>query len=89
MTADELIARLDDVIRYITVLDLPELSDEARERVVGHLTGAVFVTVAPILADLEMDRIAADVTREFFGGRARHDADPAAAGGDPSADTPA
>lgn len=43
---DEL-ERLDDVIRFIVGVDLPDLSDDERETLIGHLTGAVYVTIEP------------------------------------------
>jgi hypothetical protein len=41
---DRLLERLDATIRFIVDVDLPDLSDEDRERLIGHLTGATFVT---------------------------------------------
>lgn len=43
----ERLERLDGLIRMIVEMDLPNLDDEQRERVVGHLTGAVFVSTGP------------------------------------------
>jgi hypothetical protein len=45
---DRLLERLDTTIRLVVDLDLPDLSDEERERLVGHLTGATFVTATRI-----------------------------------------
>jgi FtsZ-interacting cell division protein YlmF len=40
----ERLEQLDGLIRMIVEMDLPDLDDEQRERVIGHLTGAVFVS---------------------------------------------
>lgn len=42
---DKLIDELDAIIRLVVRLDLPELSDDDRESLIGHLTGAIFVTL--------------------------------------------
>lgn len=46
-TETERLEQLDGLIRMIVEMDLPNLDDEQRERVVGHLTGAVFVSTGP------------------------------------------
>lgn len=45
ITGDELLERLDGVIRHIVEIDLPDLPDDEREVLIGHLTGAVFVSL--------------------------------------------
>jgi hypothetical protein len=42
---DAQLARLDDVIRFVVNVDLPWLAEWEREHLVGHLTGAVFVSL--------------------------------------------
>ena len=42
---DELLDRLEDIIAAIVVLDVPEMPEPERCVLVGHLTGAVYVTV--------------------------------------------
>jgi hypothetical protein len=42
---DRLMNRLESTIDYILRADLPAVSDERRVTLVGHLTGAVIVTV--------------------------------------------
>jgi hypothetical protein len=44
---DALIQRIDGVIRYIVSLEDLDLDEEQAERLIGHLTGAVFVAVTP------------------------------------------
>ena len=44
-TGDELLERLDRTIRLVVEQDLPDLPDADREVLIGHLTGAVFVTL--------------------------------------------
>jgi hypothetical protein len=42
---DKLLDELDSTIRLVIGLDLPGLTEHEREVVVGHLTGAIFVTL--------------------------------------------
>jgi hypothetical protein len=46
MTGEELLERIDRTVRMIVELDQPDLSEDDRETLIGHLTGAVFVTVS-------------------------------------------
>jgi hypothetical protein len=45
VSGDELLERLDRTIRFVVEQDLPWLAAWEREQLVGHLTGAVFVTL--------------------------------------------
>lgn len=42
---NDVLKRLSDVIEYIIDCDLPELTVTEHDTLVGHLTGAVYVTV--------------------------------------------
>jgi hypothetical protein len=46
---DRLLAAIDEIVRFIVGLDLPQLPDDERESLVGHLTGAVFIRVNDLL----------------------------------------
>jgi hypothetical protein len=46
---DRLLAAIEDIVRYIVGLDLPQLPDDETESLVGHLTGAVFIRVNDLL----------------------------------------
>jgi hypothetical protein len=46
---DRLLAAIEDVVRFIVGLDLPQLPDDETEQLVGHLTGAVFIRVNDLL----------------------------------------
>ena len=52
---DELLARLDSTIRLVVDLDLPDIRPAAREQLVGHLTGAVFVTTVDSSEEVDDD----------------------------------
>jgi hypothetical protein len=45
MTDQELLEQLDRTIRFVVEQDLPALAEDDRERLIGHLTGAVFVSL--------------------------------------------
>lgn len=45
MSDQELLERLDKTIRFVVTQDLPFLTEWKRDVVVGHLTGAVFVSL--------------------------------------------
>lgn len=52
VNGDELLERLDHIIRFIISQDLPELNKTFKhEQVVGHLTGAVLVTVMEVVKE--------------------------------------
>lgn len=38
---DKLLATIDETVRWIIDVDLPDLADDDRERIIGHLTGAL------------------------------------------------
>jgi len=46
---ERLLETIDDVVTFIVALDMPQLSDADRLRLIGHLTGAVFVRVAQLM----------------------------------------
>jgi hypothetical protein len=49
VTGGELLESIDQAVRMIVELDMPDLPEDTREMLIGHLTGAVFVTVDPDL----------------------------------------
>jgi hypothetical protein len=46
---DRLLTAIEDIVRYIVGIDLPQLPDDETESLVGHLTGAVFIRVNDLL----------------------------------------
>jgi hypothetical protein len=46
---DRLLTAIEDIVRYIVSIDLPQLPDDETESLVGHLTGAVFIRVNDLL----------------------------------------
>lgn len=84
--ADELLARLEGMIRFIVEADCAYMPVNVRETPVLHLTGAVFVEVSPLLPVSEIDRMAREVGVDW---PVKPGADPASPGGDPSADSSA
>jgi len=47
LSGARLLDRIDEAVRFIVDLDMPEVPDEDRERLIGHLTGALFVSLEP------------------------------------------
>jgi len=46
---EKLLETIDDVVTFIVAIDMPQLPDAERLRLIGHLTGGVFVRVAQLI----------------------------------------